>query len=266
MKPQEFIVDEAIDAAIHQNWELAIEKNKAILKIKKEDIDTFLRLGFAYLQINSLEEAKKYYKKALKLQPQHQVARENYERITILEKKGGKKVNKSSTMLDPNIFLDIPGKTKNISLVNVGQKQSVAQVSIGEEVFLKPKSHRIEFRTHSDAYLGSLPDDISKRILYFLKAKSEYHAYVKEASLNRVVVFIRETVLGKKVNHLASFPTQKNQPYNTPIDQVEKDEAQAEAEEPEEPTEFEKILNDLGEVEKEDHDLPIDTSHEDEEE
>ena len=54
--------------------------------------------------------------------------------------------------------------------------------------------------------MGCLPDDISKRILFFLDASSEYEIIVKEATKSNVEIFAREVKKGTKVKNFISFP------------------------------------------------------------
>jgi len=196
----------AVDAAIANDWEKAIKINKDILKLDTSNISCYLRLGFAYFQKSDFEQAKKYYKKAVKLQPNNNVASDNLEKIKILESRRSRKKRASSTNLDPNIFLEIPSKTKTVSLVNLGQKRLIAQLSVSQQVFLKTKKRRVEIRSTGNEYIGCLPDDLSRRLILFLKDKSEYSANIKEASLNKISVFIKEIKKGKKVNRFISFP------------------------------------------------------------
>ncbi|MBI4008890.1 tetratricopeptide repeat protein [Candidatus Roizmanbacteria bacterium] len=206
MNDIELLEQQAVDAAVNYNWQLAIEINKEILSLDKKNLAVFLRLGFAYLQLQKFDLAKKFYRKALKIQPNNNVAKENLDRIKVLESKSPKKNRRSDIYLDPNLFLEIPGKTKNVTLVNLGQKNILAQLSIGQEVFLKPKKRKVEVRTKEKEYIGSLPDDLSRRLLVFLKAKSIYSVFIKEANLSRVALFIREFKKGKKVQSYLSFP------------------------------------------------------------
>lgn len=196
----------AIDAAIKFEWQLAIDFNKKIIHLEKKNVGAYLRAGFAYMQLKKFNEAKKYYKSALKLQSSNIVAKDNLEKIKILSAKKAKKIT-NNLNLDPNLFLEIPSKTRTFSLVNLGQKNILAQVNTGEEVYLKPKKKRVEIRTKDNDYVGSLPDDVSRRILFFLKADSHYKAFIKEISLSRVMVFIREEIKGSKVSKYPSFPT-----------------------------------------------------------
>ncbi len=206
----EILETQAIDAAIRSDWKLAIELNEKILETNKKDVQALLRIAFSYLQAGSYEESKKYYHKALRLQPKNAVAHQYLEKIEILAQ--GKSKPKSHTTFDPHLFIESFGKTKTVSLTNLGQKQILAQLTIGQLVQLKIKKRRVEVRTDTDEYVGTLADDISKRLILFIKAKSTYTAYIKEVNFTKVVVFIREDKKGKSVSHHISFPVnlQKN--------------------------------------------------------
>ena len=105
------------------------------------------------------------------------------------------------------MFLEIPGKTRTVQLVNVGKKEDLAALSVGVEVRLKAKKRRLEVRSVNNEYIGTLPDDISKRLLYFIKESSRYKTYIKEIDLSEVAIFIVEISKGKKVKHYPSFPS-----------------------------------------------------------
>lgn len=206
METVEQLEKHAIDAAVNTDWDEAVLTNKKIIQLDKHNLSAILRLGFAYLQKQDLDEAKKYYRKAIKIQSNNNVALENLERINVLQTKKTRKSSRSQISLDPNLFLDIPGKTKSVALVNLGQKNVLAQLFIGQEAFLKAKNRKVEARTKENEYIGTLPDDLSRRLLVFLKAKSIYAAFIKEASLARITIFIREERKGNRVQHYISFP------------------------------------------------------------
>lgn len=206
MEDLQLLERDAVEAAINSDWPTAVANNKKIVLIDKNNLAAYLRLGFANLQLQKFDEARKYYRKALKIQQNNNVAKENLERIKVLETKSTKKVRNSSIYLDPNLFLEIPGKTKSVVVVNLGQKNILAQLSVGQEVYLIAKKRKVEVRTKDKEYIGCLPDDLSRRLLLFLKAKSLYSVFIKEANLSRVTVFIREEKKGKKVQQYLSFP------------------------------------------------------------
>ncbi|MFN4212891.1 MAG: tetratricopeptide repeat protein [Microgenomates group bacterium] len=195
MEDINILEQKAIDAAINTSWKEAVVLNRKIIRLDKKNIDAYLRLGFAYLQLKNFDEAKKCYQKILKFQPSNQTAIENLERIKIL---AGKKLAKKSITLNPDLFLEVPGKTKSITLVNPGQKNILAQLTVGQQVFLRQKKRRLEIRTDEKQYIGCLPDDLSRRLSVLIKAGSEFSAHIKEAGLKKVVVFLREVKRGKK--------------------------------------------------------------------
>lgn len=206
----ERLENQAIDAAIKSDWGQAIDLNSQILEHDKKNVQAILRIAYAYLQTADYENAKKYYHKALRAQPKNSVAHQYLEKIEILEKGSSKPQTQKS--FNPHLFIESFGKTKTATLANLGQKQVLAQLSIGQQVVLKIKKRRVEIRTNEDEYVGTLADDISKRLILFIKAKSTYTAYIKEVSLTKVYVFIREDKKGRAVSHHISFPVnlQKN--------------------------------------------------------
>lgn len=196
----------AIDLAMNNQWQEAIKLNKKIIQLDSKNLSAFLRLGFAYLQLNELKQAKACYQKALKIQPGNMIAQENLEKIKVLEEKKIKITASKEAILDPNLFLEVPGKTTLVRLINLGQKNILAQLATGQKVELKIKRRKIEIRTEKNQYIGTLPDDLSQRLIFFLKAKSIYSTFIKEVSLKNVIVFIKEEKKGDKVKQFISFP------------------------------------------------------------
>lgn len=254
---------QAIDAAIGANWTRAVDLNSQILELDRKNVQALLRLAFSYLQIGDYVQSKKQYHKALRLQPKSSVAHQYLEKIEILEQGNTKPQNK--TAFDPHLFIESFGKTKMTSLTNLGQKQILAQLSIGQQMQLKIKKRRVEIRTGSDEYIGTLADDISKRLILFIKAKSTYTAYIKEVSFTKVIIFIREDKKGHSVNHHISFPVnlQKN------IEQIGDSHSEEQAGEEEEDsslTDWEKMVAEQTEEKEELLDIhPEDLDEEDEE-
>lgn len=239
--------NQAVNAAIAYNWQSAIDLNKKVIKLDKKNLSAYLRLGFATLQLQNYDESINYYRKALKIQPNNNVAKENIDRITILKSRSTKKNKKAFISLDPNLFLEIPGKTKSVSLVNLGQKNILAQLSIGQEVFLKARKRKVEVRTKYNEYTGNLPDDLSRRLLVFLKAKSKYRAFIKEAILSKITIFISEEKKGTKVHHYLSFP----QNIQSQIEQMQSEKEVEDETDVETEVDLEKLADTLATEDKE---------------
>lgn len=263
----ELLEQQAIDAAINLQWDRAIDLNNQITKIDPENDSVYLRLGFIYLQQKDIAKAKKYYSKAIRIQPKNAVALQNLERIRVLEKAKAGKDNGEQSAFDPDLFIESTGKTKTVALANLGQKSVLARLTIGQVVSMGIKKHRVEIRTVNGDYVGTLPDDLSKRLIHFLKAKSIYVTYVKEATLTKVIVFIKEEKKGKTVTHQISFlpnVQRKIEEDETGSAEHPEEKEETETEETEEHMEaWEKMAN---ESQNEDKDLLIDIHPDDLEE
>ena len=250
--------DQAVDAALQHSWEKAIALNRTILDLSPQSIDAFLALGFAYLQLGNLKDAKEYYRLALRIDPSNIIAKNNIEKINILSRKGERieKPGKRSVLLSPDLFMTVKGKTRTVTLINLGQADVLAQLQVGEIVLLQVRKRRLEVRNHMSEYIGCLPDDISKRLIFFLEAKSEYETIIKEATKHSVEVFIKERKKGAKVRNFISFPDNIQDDMKRIIGKTEDDEENVERIDLADEDDFEDNIDDLDRLasEVEDHD------------
>jgi Flp pilus assembly protein TadD len=67
MLPTALQKQQAIQATLEGNWELAIAINEDLLKGNPSDIETLNRLAFAYSILGKTTQAKKAYKKVLEI-------------------------------------------------------------------------------------------------------------------------------------------------------------------------------------------------------
>lgn len=249
-KNTEPLEEKAIAAALSGNWKLAVKINKQIISSYPADVDAHLRFGFASLQQGEVKMAEKAYRQALKIQPTNQIAKNNLEKIRILKKKRltKKTTSEEKYSVDPTMFINIAGRTKIVPLINIGQADVLAQLRVGQQVFLRIKKRRIEVRNKEGDYIGVLPDDISKRLIHFIEADSRYNAYVKEASKNQVYLFIKEEKKGRRVNKYTSFP--KNMQEDLKIMMAAQEEEEEDEDEGEEESiDIEKIAEKIEEEE-----------------
>lgn len=198
----------AIQAALSNNWDKAIEINKSILKENPEDINSMNRLAFALIQMQKIDEAKKIYKKILIIDKYNSIAQKNLDKISSLSKNKKKAFAKNKICtLSPSLFIEEPGKTKTVTLTNIAPSAVLININIGDEVTLNPKKHSLEVRSCNKVYLGALPDDIAFRLLRLIKATNSYQVNVKNISKNSISVFIRELKRGKRFATQPSFIT-----------------------------------------------------------
>lgn len=196
-------LNHAVSAALLHNWSGAKSANESILKQKPDDIDALNRLAYAFVQLGKLKEAKRYYKKVILLDSYNQIAKKNLLKLNHVKKPAP--TSSLDAPLSPSFFLEEPGKTKSISLINTAPFSILSSLTTGKEVFLCPKRHTIEVRDGQKIYLGALPDDLSFRLIRCLKAGNSYQVFTKNISKKSLVVFVKEITRSKKLRNQPSF-------------------------------------------------------------
>lgn len=215
----------AIDKALVRDWQEAVHINGLILEKNEEDIDALNRLAFAYTQTGAFDRAKRMYQKVIKLDPYNQIATKNLKRFGSMKKN---KTSKDSGLVSPLMFLEEPGKTKIVSLVNLAPEKVLAILHAGQEVSIKIKRHAVEVRDAQNTYLGALPDDLSFKLMKFMAGGNRYHTVIKSIGKNQLLIFIREVERGKQftnqpsfVNAINFFPMAPVTPIDTDVDTKE---------------------------------------------
>ncbi len=191
------IKSQAIQTALVGDWENAITLNELILQEEPNDIDTLNRLAFAFLSMGKIKDAKSLYEKVLILDMQNPIAIRNLKR---LDDPSTKRTN----FYINNLFIEEPGKTKIIELINVADKKIISQLRSGERLTLCIKRMKIFALDQDNQYIGMLPDDLCKRLIKFIHVGNKYEAYTRTAESNKITIFIREL---KRINRYKNQPS-----------------------------------------------------------
>lgn len=218
----------AIKAALNSDWETAIDLNLEILKTDVTDIDSLNRLGRAYVETGDYKKATTYFKKVLKIDKYHPIALKNLERLESMDKR---KAHQEGSPAKANYnFLEEPGKTKIVTLVNISDPKIIATLRPATPVFLKLRRHTMIVCLESDhgPYIGALPDDLGHRLDILMEGGNIYESFIKAATSTSVTVFIRELFRGKKYKAISSFSPNASEKLvsvtNDEIEFEEKDE------------------------------------------
>jgi tetratricopeptide (TPR) repeat protein len=195
----------AVNLALNGRWEEALELNKEILKKNPGNIDALNRMARAYAELGNIPNARKAANKVLKIDSYNAIAKKSIEKWKRLKSTEPTR----TSPVDPKTFLEEPGKTKIVSLVNLGDKNVLAQIDSGDEVQFNTHGHRISICTADGKTVGKLPDDISARIKQLCEYGNEYRIHIKSAGQDAVKVFIRETVRSEKLSDFPSFSGDK---------------------------------------------------------
>ncbi|MDD5147224.1 MAG: tetratricopeptide repeat protein [Candidatus Daviesbacteria bacterium] len=220
--------EQAINAALDSNWELAIKLNKQVIKIDPQNVDALNRQAKAYMELGRANLAKKYYSEALSVDPYNPIAQKNLRIIKSFKSNWCKLTtqdpnNKQSsagcvhTKLSPSLFLQEPGKTKIVSLLKVAEPQKLISAFCGMKVEMVIKNRKITITDLNGDYLGVLPDDINHHLLRLSKGGNKYELFVKSVRINSLSVIIKETFRSKKFKNQPSFLEYSNSSVTTDI-------------------------------------------------
>lgn len=191
---------QAIQTALTGDWEAAIKINKELLGQNPKDVEALNRMGLAYMILGKSKSARDTYQKVLIIDPLNSIAIKNLKKISTNSKNNGENI----IIQVNNIFLEEPGKTKIVELINLAQSEILLTLQTGQSVGLSIKRLKV-FISQGEKYIGVLPDDIGKRLIRFINGGNKYEAYVKSTSHQGVTIFIRELKRASKFKDQVSF-------------------------------------------------------------
>jgi tetratricopeptide (TPR) repeat protein len=195
----------AVSAALSGDWDNAVTLNKKILSESPNDTDALNRLARAYAETGNINRAKTTAKKVTNIDPFNKIAFKSLEKWKGL-KKGGKFSTKTSKA---QTFLEEPGKTKIVNLINLSRKDTISELDCGDELVLGSHGHKICISTEDGRYVGRLPDDLSARLKKLIKLGNTYLAVVKNSDKSTVKVFLKEIERAEELKDIPSFSTEK---------------------------------------------------------
>lgn len=194
---------QAIQTALTGDWNAAVNLNRLLLEENPDDIDTLNRLAFAFSSLGNIKEAKNIYQKVLQLDTQNPIALRNLKRLT------GSPIKKSTgngfSISMNNIFIEEPGKTKIVELINIAESKLLSQLRSGEILLLSVKRSKIFVLDSQKQYIGMLPDDLSRRLIKFINGGNKYEAFVKTVNNHKMTVFIKEIKRAVRFKNQPSF-------------------------------------------------------------
>lgn len=197
--------EQAIKSALNQNWLKAIEINKKIIKNSPKNIPALNRLGRAFWELDKIEEADKIYKKVIKIDPFNPIALKNVKRLVKGKKRSVKK-NKNCFIHSGKVFLEEPGKTKIVRLIRLSSPDVLSELDSGDPILFLVKKRLVSVLDSNKIYLGSVPEDLSQKLIKLIKRGNQYQGFVKSVDRQKLEIFIRETTRSKKFADSPSFP------------------------------------------------------------
>lgn len=192
----------AIQKALENNWQEAIAINQEIILDNPSDLNALNRLTNAYIHTSQLKKAEKICNQVLKLDKENPIALKNLKKIQTLYK------NCHHLCLDHNQktinLIEEPGKSKVIPLVSTGEIDILSILQPCLELEIKIRQQHISFY-YQEKYIGKLPSDIAKRLIWLSKRENRYQAFIKSINKNKVAIFIKETRQSSRNQNYQSF-------------------------------------------------------------
>lgn len=150
----------AIKAAYNQNWNEAVEVNSQIINQDERNLDAYLRLGLAYLQLQDYNKAKKAYTKVLELDPINKIALDKMKLVK--EKK-----TEDFIVPDNDSLLKEPGNSIEANLEILTKGITSDKFKFDENLILKINGKTISVHRDDEkqSLINYLPDQIVKGIL-----------------------------------------------------------------------------------------------------
>ncbi len=203
----------AIQAALSGQWKDAIKINLSILKKNSHDIDALNRLARAYLETGFKTKSGEIYIKVLKIDKFNTIAAKNLELLkTVKIDRSRKSTPQDAPGASISMFLEEPGLTKTVSLINLGDQKIIRNTRPGNPVNIVARGHNVAVVTASNQYLGRLPDDLASRLRLLINEGNTYSCWIRSTT-DGLKIFIREIYRCSKYRHTPSFPLTEKLTY-----------------------------------------------------
>lgn len=201
----------AIQYALNSNWLAASSINQKLLEQNPNDIDTLNRLGFALIKLGKFRQAKEVYKKVIVIDKTNPIALKNLKKIDNISKQKISSLSNSNgapyNFQIDDLFIEEAGKTKTIDLKNIADRNTLSLLQAGDKIKIVIKRSKIFIQNVDGKYVGMLPDNISARLVSFIKGGNEYHGCIKSVSETQVTIFIKEVKRSSRFKNQPSFST-----------------------------------------------------------
>src|SRR3989344_9242149 len=201
---------EAIDAALGNDWGKAVKLNSELTEEYPDDVNVLNRLGHAYAELGQVNKSSSIYKKILEIDPYNPIAKRNLERLSTL-RGSDIKVKETRSSFDLDTFIEEPGKTKTIEVLDLAMPKVLISLRTGDKVTLNLNKKDITIISEDNHRLGKLESPWGEEIAQALRLGSQFSAIVKAVKVGKdqvhssFSVFLRETKRSQRLAH-PTFP------------------------------------------------------------
>jgi hypothetical protein len=203
---------QAVALAMEGRWQEVVAANKTILENFPDDIDSYNRLGRAYMELGDYARARESYENAMRLDPYNSIAQKNLSRLSLLNSHSGAS-GVQVQKVDPQSFIKEIGKAGVVSLISLAKPQVLAKLVAGAALKLKVEGVNLIVQNSLGEYVGQVESRHGQRLVKFIENGNKYSAAVVNAvAEGNVTVMIRETYQDPSQAGRLSFPQKEGEP------------------------------------------------------
>jgi molybdopterin converting factor small subunit len=195
---------EAIDLAMQARWQEAVDVNKEIIESFPQDVDTYNRLGRAYMELGQYAQAKEAYQQSVKLDPYNAIANRNIRRLNDL--KDTEKTEVETDKVEPQQFIEEIGKAGVVTVIELAPKEKRARTVAGDKALLKIGGSYLVVENGRGEYLGKVEPKHAPRLVRLMLGGNQYSAVVVRSTADGMTVMVRETYQHPSQAGKLSFP------------------------------------------------------------
>lgn len=197
---------QAIALAMQGRWPEVVAANKALLDNFPDDIDSYNRLGRAYMELGDYALAREAYEKAIKLDPYNSIAQKNLDRLSLLNE-SPVLVETQRQKVEPQQFIKEVGKAGVVNLISLSRPEILAKLVTGAALNLRVSGASLLVDNSAGEYVGQVEPRHGQRLVKLMEGGNQYSAAVVSASAEgNVSVIIRETFQDPSQYGRLSFP------------------------------------------------------------
>jgi len=197
---------QAIELAMQGRWREAIAANEVIIENFPNDVDSYNRLGRAYMELGEYNRAKEAYRKAIEIDPYNTIAQKNLQRLNYLGKAAPVNLEGGYRKVEPHKFIEEIGKAGVVNLESLAPQEIRAKMIAGDRVMLKITNPYLIVENAYDEYLGRVEPKHAQRLIKLMEGGNQYSASVVSSTEEGMTAIIRETYQHPSLVGKQSFP------------------------------------------------------------
>lgn len=203
---------QAITLAMQGRWQEVVAVNKTLLESFPDDIDTYNRLGRAYMELGEYAMARESYEKAMKFDPYNTIAQKNLNRLSLLDESAATSESRVQKV-EPQQFIKEIGKAGVVNLISLARPEVLGKLVSGAALNLRVDGANLVVDNSSGHYIGQVDPRNGQRLVKLMEGGNKYSAAVVSATAEgNLSVMIRETYQDPSQAGRLSFPQRDAEP------------------------------------------------------